>query len=316
MSTLTRYNHTDFSTDELLALKVGRKIFVIFSTFGERESSLVLEKIAVLKTLPDPVIDRIIINHRRIGNTPDRTENGISSLYQDVEIMVANDIAVPDMGMEKGKGADMRRSLYRINSTYPEGSDPDNIIIVFLDADVLPEYFRPHFAAGLAGAVLKGADYAKAGFWREMGRVTKFAARPLFSAIDHPALKTLTQFSYPLSGECAGTLSFFNSVQFRQIYGVETGILIDAVTGNYSLADVNLGLYDHEHHNDLNIQKMSFGIIRTYLSSLIDLGIITLSENSSVSDIFRTEYISSSSERVCIEELIEEKKYRPLKEIL
>jgi hypothetical protein len=230
--------------------------------------------------------------------------------------MVSNIVLVPDMDNEKGKGADMRRTIYRINKEYLKEITLSDIIIVFLDADVLPEFFGSHFVIGLAGGVLKGADYAKGGFWREMGRVKKYVAQPLFSVIDHPSLKTLSEFSYPLSGECAGTLSFFNSVRFWQIYGVETGILIDASMGGYSLADINLGLYDHEHHNDINIQKMSFGIIRTYFRSLIDYGIISLNQGAVISDIFSAEYIDSNSERVVLKENLNEIKYQPLKNIL
>jgi hypothetical protein len=146
--------------------------------------------------------------------------------------------------------------------------------------------------------------------------VKKFVAQPLFSAINHPSLESLTEFSYPLSGECAGTLSFFNSVSFSQIYGVETSMLIDAVMGDYILADVNLGHYDHEHHNEINIQKMSFGIIRTYLSSLADYGIITLNNGASISDVFSAEYINSDGARVTLKENLEEIRYRPLAEIL
>jgi len=316
MKEIIKYSHGSFTTDELLKLKGDKKIYVVFSTFGEREADLVIEKIAVLKTLPDGLIDNIIINHRRAGESADRTESGISSAYKDVNIMVSNNANIPDMKNEKGKGGDMRRTIYRINREYLHNSSPDKVIVVFLDADVLPEYFGTHFVTGLAGAVLNGADYAKGGFWREMGRVKKYVAQPLFSAISHPSIKALSEFSYPLSGECAGTLRFFNSVSFWQMYGVETGILIDAVSGEYILADVNLGLYDHEHHNDINIQKMSFGIIRTYLRSLIDYGIITLNKDAVLSDAFSAEYINSDGERVTLKENLAEIKYRPLAEIL
>jgi hypothetical protein len=316
MNKIAKYSSSEFTSDKLLSLKKNKKIYVVFSTFGEREADLVIEKIAVLKKLSHAIIDRIIINHRRAGENADRTESGISSAYNDVDIMVSNNAIVPDMEKEKGKGGDMRRTIYRINKEYLNGSSPDNVIVVFLDADVLPEYFGSHFVTGLAGAVLNGADYAKGGFWREMGRVKKYVAQPLFSVISHPSLKALSGFSYPLSGECAGTLSFFNAVSFWQMYGVETGMLIDAVNGDYSLADVNLGLYDHEHHNDVNIQKMSFGIIRTYLRSLIDYGIINLNKDAALSDIFSAEYINSDGERVRLEENLAEIKYRPLAEIL
>ncbi len=316
MRKIYKYSHSDFNALELVGLKGDKKIYVVFSTFGEREADLVIEKIGVLKKNLPGMIDKIIINHRRAGDDFDRTESGISSAYKDVDIMISNTALVPDMKNEKGKGGDMRRTIYRINCEYLNGSSPDNTVVVFLDADVLPEYFGAHFVTGLAGAVFNGADYAKGGFWRAMGRVKKYVAQPLFSAISHPSLKLLSEFSYPLSGECAGTLSFFNAVSFWQMYGVETGVLIDAVSGDYKLADVNLGLYDHEHHNDINIQKMSFGIIRTYLRSLIDYGIITLNNNAVLSDIFSAEYINSDGERVKLEENLAEIKYRPLVEIL
>ena len=313
---ITKYKHTDFSIDELLSVKGSRKIFVVFSTFGEREAGLVCDKIRLLNTLPAGFIDRIILNHRRAGTEPDRTEAGVNSLNCGVNIIVANSLPVPGMGSEKGKGSDMRRSLYVINREYMAGLPARDVIIVFLDADVVPQYFGTHFVTALAGAVLKGADFAKAGFWREMGRVKKFVAQPLFSVIEHPALNALTGFSYPLAGECAATLEFLNSMTFWQIYGVETGMLVDSALGDYKVADVNLGLYDHEHHSDMNIQKMCFGIIRTYIKSLIDHGIITLSDGASVSDTFRCEYINGEGERVEVEENLTERKYAPLKDIL
>lgn len=313
---IKKYTHTDFSIDELVKIKGNKKIFVVFSTFGEREADLVCHKIRLLNTLPSGFIDRIILNHRRAGAEPDRTESGVLSLNCGVDIIVANDLDIPDMGSEKGKGSDMRRSLYVINREFASGLSPRDIIVVFLDADVVPQYFGTHFVAALAGAVLNGSDFAKAGFWRAMGRVKKFVAQPLFSVVEHPELKALAEFSYPLAGECAATLEFLNSMSFWQIYGVETGMLVDTALGNYAVADVNLGLYDHEHHSDMNIQKMCFGIIRTYLKSLIDHGIIELKDGAVISDTFRFEYIDDRGGRVQVEHHLTELKYRPLKEIL
>lgn len=309
---IIKYNSGDFSAAELIQKKDGRKIIVVFSTLGEREADSVCEKIDVLKSLPSGFIDRIVVNHRRSSDSEDRTERKIKSHHPDVDLFLSSDISVPDMGNEPGKGADMRRTLYRLNMGYDESLSPDKIIIVFLDADVLPEYFGTHFVSALAGAVLEGADFAKAGFWREMGRVKKFAAQPVFSLISHPALKRLSDFSYPLSGEAAGTLQFFCSVSFWQRYGVETGLMVDALMGNYSVADVNLGLYDHEHHGDSFIQKMSFGVMRAFFKSLERYGIISFSDNASISDIIKYSFINDKGERRSIEEHFEEKFYEPL----
>ena len=314
MADIIKYNHTDFGHDEILKLKGSRKIHVVFSTYGEREADLVAAKIELLKTLPAGIIDRFILNHRRAGIEQDRTERMVASRVPETEIIISNDFAVPGMGSEKGKGADMRRTLYHINKTH--SGPASDAIIVFLDADVVPEHFGTHFVTGLTGALLRGAEFAKAGFWREMGRVKKFVAQPLFSVIKHPVLDRLAGFSYPLAGECAGTLEFFNSVSFMQIYGVETSILIDGLLDNRIMADVNIGLYDHEHHPDMNIQKMCFGIIRTYMLALIERGLLELKNSAELSDVFRAEYIDRRGERVVINENLSEIRYRPLKEIL
>ena len=200
----------------------------------------------------------------------------------------------PTINDEKGKGADMRRVLYFINKNFKEELQDEDIIIVFLDADVLSEYFGSHFVTGLSGAVLNGYDFAKASFWREKGRVKKFVAQPLFSVIEHRKLENLKDFAYPLSGEVAGTLKFFNSVSFWQIYGVETGINIDSCMSDTKIADVNLGLYDHEHHGDVNIQKMAFGIMRTYLIQLRDYGFIEFKKGAKISDIFKASLINDN----------------------
>jgi len=314
MAEIIKYNHADFGHDEILELKKDKKIYVVFSTFGEREADLVAGKISLLKTLPAGIIDGFILNHRRAGDAQDRTERMVRDAAPETEILISNNFSVPGMGSEKGKGADMRRTLYHLNRRH-SGAAAD-AIVVFLDADVVPEHFGTHFVTGLAGAVLRGADFAKAGFWREMGRVKKFVAQPLFSVIRHPLLDRLSEFSYPLAGECAGTLEFFNSVSFMQIYGVETSILIDGLIDGHVMADVNIGLYDHEHHPDMNIQKMCFGIIRTYMLAMIDRGIIELKAGAELSDIFRAEYIDRREERVVIKEDLSERRYRPLREIL
>jgi hypothetical protein len=231
------------------------------------------------------------------------------------DLFLSSNTEVPDMGSEPGKGADMRRTLYRLNLEEAD-SDPGKVIVIFLDADVVPEFFGSHFVTSLVGAVLKGSDFAKAGFWREMGRVKKYAAQPLFSLISHPRLERIKDFSYPLSGECAGTLQFFNFVSFWQRYGVETGILIDALMGDWTVSDVNLGLYDHEHHDDSFIQKMSFGVMRAFFKSLERYGLIAFSEGTCISDILRYSYVSSSGEMYSVEENCKEFFYQPLSTVL
>jgi glucosyl-3-phosphoglycerate synthase len=316
MKTITQYESSEFALEDLLALKGGRKIIAVFSTYGERESELIHDKIRLLRSELGGYLNGILVSHRRAGEDEEDTERRAREAWDGTEILICNNCAVPDMGDEMGKGADMRRALYHINTTCAAGDDPREVIVVFLDADVVTEYFGTHFVLALSGAILRGHDFARASFWREMGRIKKFVAQPLMSVIDHPDLKRITDFYYPLSGEAAGTLDFFNSMHFWQRYGVETGINVDTCMGEYRVADVNLGLYDHEHHRDLDIQKMAFGIIRTYLTQLRDYGVIQLSDKAFISDIFRVSFIDEEGERRHFEFDLAEKKYALLKDIV
>lgn len=304
----------DYSLESIRSMKGDRPLFVIFSTFGEREADLIYDKISLLKNELGGVVDRFYLSHRRRGDAQERTEKMARQADEHCEILICNTFPVPDMDDERGKGADMRRTLYHINDQCSSG--PDEPVLVFLDADVVPEHFGSHFVLGLAGAVLEGNDFAKASFWRAMGRVKKFVAQPLFSVLAHEDLEPLQRMHYPLSGEVAGTLRFFNSVSFWQIYGVETGINVDALMNEYSVADVNLGLYDHEHHSDVNIQKMCFGIMRTYLKQLETYGFIELKKGMTIADDFRASYIDDQRKRRSIDFNLEERKYQPLTTIL
>ncbi|PKL40681.1 MAG: hypothetical protein CVV44_03495 [Spirochaetae bacterium HGW-Spirochaetae-1] len=316
MKELMQYDSREYTLHRCLELKNTRKVFVIFSTLGEREADLIYDKISLLRKETGAFIDKIILSHRRTGETEERTEQRAREADPGTAILICNNLSVPDMGGERGKGADMRRTLYHVNSHAKELGASSDSVIIFLDADVVQEYFGSHFVLGLGGAVLQGHDFAKASFWRAMGRVKKFVAQPLYSVIEHETLDQLRMFAYPLSGEVAGSLEFFNSVHFWQIYGVETGINIDACFRSYSVADVNLGLYDHEHHGEVNIQKMAFGIMRTYLKQLQDYGILELHHGARISDSFSAMFIDEKGERQSMDYDLTEIKYEPLKNVL
>ncbi len=315
MQKIKSFDASEFPLNRDLKEKEWKKIYVVFSTIGEREAELIYEKITLLRNDLGDYIDKIFLSHRRETPREELTEKKARQADPDTDIIICNDLPVPDMGDEKGKGADMRRTLYYINSRYKGEINEKDIVVVFLDTDVVTEYFGSHFVLGLSGAVLSGFDFAKASFWRAMGRVKKFVAQPLFSVIQHPLVSELRNMAYPLSGEVAGTLEFFNSVHFWQIYGVETGINVDSLMMNFRVADVNLGLYDHEHHGDLNIQKMSFGIMRTFLIQLESYGIIEFKDGAEISGSFKASRINEQGKREKLDFNLMERKYEPLKKI-
>jgi hypothetical protein len=316
MQKIKSFDASEFPLNKDLKGKEGKKIYVVFSTFGEREAELIYEKITLLKNELGDYVDKIFLSHRRENQWEELTEKRAVEADPATEIIICNDLKVPDMGSERGKGADMRRTLYHINCSYKGDSPEKDIIVVFLDTDVVTEHFGSHFVLGLSGAVLSGFDFAKASFWRAMGRVKKFVAQPLFSVVQHPVVSELRNMAYPLSGEVAGTLEFFNKVHFWQMYGVETGINVDSLMMDFRVADVNLGLYDHEHHGDLNIQKMSFGIMRTFLIQLESYGVIEFKDGAEISSSFKASRIDEQGKREKLDFDLSEKKYEPLKKIL
>ncbi len=307
------YKSSDFTIDSLINAKKIR-CFVIFSAFGEREADLLCSKISLIKNECNALVDKIIVSHRRIGNNEDKTEIKLKDEFDDVCLLNCNSYSVPDMRDEAGKGADMRRALYFCYKVLKANSHD---CIVFLDADVDTELFRSEYFYALAGPIINAeAQFCKASFFRKSGRVKKFTAQPLFSVINHPMLNGLSQFAYPLSGEVAGSFEFFASAGFAQRYGVETALLIDAVMQKIKMADVNLGNYDHIHGSDEDICRMSFGVIRTYLRKLEDYGVISLNENSAISNDFKRTYIDENLEMRSESDSLNEIIYEPLQKII
>src|SRR4030042_4568921 len=166
MAFYSTYEASEFSLPRCRNLKKGRKIYIVFSTFGTREADLIFNKIRLIVSEAGDFVDKIFLSHRRAeGEIPEITEERARQAWDKTEIVICNSLTVPDMGTEKGKGADMRRTLYHINKNFTDTGSVKDMVIVFLDADVVPEYFGVHFILGLSGAVLEGNDFAKAGFW-------------------------------------------------------------------------------------------------------------------------------------------------------
>jgi hypothetical protein len=66
----------------------------------------------------------------------------------------------------------------------------------------------------------------------------------------------------------------------------------------------------------VGIQKMSFGIMRTFFKQLLDYGIIELKQGSVISDEFRATLIDENGKRQSMQFNLTERKYAPLNDIL
>ncbi|MBI1378670.1 MAG: glucosyl-3-phosphoglycerate synthase [Frankiales bacterium] len=178
--------------------------------------------------------------------------------------VVAREDVLPDVPVVPGKGEAMWRSLAATTGD----------VVVFVDADL--QSFTPAYVSGLLGPLL--ADYSvalvKAVYERPLvegstvvpaggGRVTELVARPLLNLL-WPELAGVVQ---PLAGEYAARRSLLERLAFPCGYGVELALLVDTVAllGLDAVAQVDLGVRVHRHHDERRLGRMAAEILRTAL---------------------------------------------------
>jgi glucosyl-3-phosphoglycerate synthase len=91
--------------------------------------------------------------------------------------------------------------------------------------------------------------------------VTELVARPLLN-LHWPQLAGFVQ---PLGGEYAARRSLLERLPFPVGYGVELGLLVDALhtVGLDALAQVDVGVRKHRHQDERALGRMAAAIYRT-----------------------------------------------------
>lgn len=91
--------------------------------------------------------------------------------------------------------------------------------------------------------------------------MTELVARPLLN-LHWPRLAGFVQ---PLGGEYAARRSLLERLPFPVGYGVELGLLVDALhtVGLDALAQVDVGVRKHRHQDGLALGRMAAAIYRT-----------------------------------------------------
>lgn len=149
-----------------------------------------------------------------------------------------------------GKGASMRDGLLLSKGD----------IIVFLDADV--ESYDSKAIGYMVNPIIRGeADFTKATFEREAGRVTELVAKPLLTLL----LPALSRFSQPLSGMIAAKRSVLEQLSFENDYGVDIGLLIDAHLQGARIAEVPIGSIAHKSKTWSELSPMAREVARAIL---------------------------------------------------
>ncbi|MFD8233719.1 glucosyl-3-phosphoglycerate synthase [Streptomyces sp. NPDC059696] len=199
-----------------------------------------------------PLVDELVVVDS--GST-DRTSEVAAAAGARV---VHRDAILPRLPAVPGKGEVLWRSLLVTRGD----------IVCFVDADL--KDFSSDFVSGIVGPLLTdpGVDLVKAMYDRPLGgaagqggRVTELMARPLLN-MHWPQLAGFVQ---PLGGEYAARRSLLEQLPFPVGYGVELGMLVDALhlAGLDALAQVDVGVRKHRHQDGQALGRMAAAIYRT-----------------------------------------------------
>ncbi|MFF7354392.1 MULTISPECIES: glucosyl-3-phosphoglycerate synthase [Streptomyces] len=246
---------TDRPLHRILSAKqrTGQTISVVLPALDEEET--VGDIVAVIRhDLMErvPLVDEIVVVDS--GST-DRTSEVAAAAGARV---VHRDEILPRIPTVPGKGEVLWRSLL------VTGGD----ILCFIDADL--REFSADFVSGIVGPLLTepDVDLVKAMYDRPLagtagqgGRVTELMARPLLN-MHWPQLAGFVQ---PLGGEYAARRSLLEQLPFPVGYGVELGMLVDALhlAGLDALAQVDVGVRKHRHQDGQALGRMAAAIYRT-----------------------------------------------------
>jgi glucosyl-3-phosphoglycerate synthase len=246
---------TDRPLHQIMAAKrsSGQSVSVVLPALDEEET--VGDIVAVIRhdlMHQVPLVDEIVVVDS--GST-DRTAEVAAAAGATV---VHRDAILPRLPAVPGKGEVLWRSLLVTRGD----------IVCFIDADL--KEFSSDFVSGIVGPLLTdpGVDLVKAMYDRPLGqtagqggRVTELMARPLLN-MHWPQLAGFVQ---PLGGEYAARRSLLEQLPFPVGYGVELGMLVDALhlAGLDALAQVDVGVRKHRHQDGRALGRMSAAIYRT-----------------------------------------------------
>ena len=200
----------------------------------------------------EPLVDELVVIDS--GST-DRTAEVAAAAGARV---VHRDSILPRIPPLPGKGEVLWRSLLATSGD----------IVCFVDADL--REFSADFVTGIVGPLLTepSVHLVKAMYDRPLdgrpsqgGRVTELLARPLLNT----HWPQLAGFVQPLGGEYAARRTLLERLPFPVGYGVELGLLVDALhtVGLDALAQVDVGVRKHRHQDGQALGRMAATIYRT-----------------------------------------------------
>lgn len=155
-------------------------------------------------------------------------------------------------------------------------------LVVFLDGDLAG--LDPNLVDRLCEPLVNGrADFVKARFSREAGRVTMLTARPLLSVF----FPELARFGQPLGGIIAAKRSLLESLRFETDYGVDLALLIDAHEQGAQIEEVDIGHLEHESQTLEALGSMAKQVVRALLQRAERYGRLSIDQVREVEEVER-----------------------------
>ncbi|HWU06688.1 MAG TPA: glucosyl-3-phosphoglycerate synthase [Streptomyces sp.] len=213
---------------------------------------------AIVETIRHELMERVPLVDELVVIDSGSTDRTSAVAREAGARVVHRDEILPRIPTVPGKGEVLWRSLMVTSGE----------IVCFVDADL--KDFSPDFVSGTVGPLLTEPDvhFVKAMYDRPLhgsagqgGRVTELMARPLLN-LHWPQLAGFVQ---PLGGEYAVRRSLLEQLPFPVGYGVELGLLVDALNtvGLDALAQVDVGVRKHRHQDGQALGRMAATIYRT-----------------------------------------------------
>ena len=103
-------------------------------------------------------------------------------------------------------------------------------------------------------------DVSRATFTRDRGRVTEYAVKPMMKVLFPDK-----DFTQPISGQVCAKKEFLERIDLEKKYGVDIGILFDAIQEGQRIVEVDIGKLEHKANNEENIAEMARQVLETMI---------------------------------------------------
>lgn len=149
----------------------------------------------------------------------------------------------------KGKGVALKTGLDKAK----------NEVILFIDAD-LENITAQKINKIIAPVLNDEVDVARGAFKLARGRVTEIAVKPMMRIL-FPDM----YFDQPISGQVCAKKDFLMTIDFESKWGVDIGILIDAISAGQRIVEVDIGKLEHKARTTVEKAEMAEQVLHTMI---------------------------------------------------